>query len=937
MHSRGSEWRVWDLHVHTPDSYEEEYTFCDEAERVKYGGDIWAKYLDALEKVEGVAVVGITDYFGIEGFRKVLAARNDGRLSNLGLLLPNIEFRDKVITGETRRLNFHILFSELVDLREIDTILGGIRLPLSSPGEQRPQYVPCTRDGLIKVGRRFHNDDLMPAEQAYVEGCKYATVDVSQVVTLLQETPGLEGKYLIVGVEDSRGGASEISWDQSGMIRLEMYQRCDLIDSGTEATILFWSGRSDRITPQQLTARFGGPKACIHGSDAHRFDSLCKPDLDKRCWIKADTTFLGLRQVMYEPIERVRIQSGNPEPSKSIFCLSSLTISNGKVNTELEIASDCVPLNQNLVVVTGGKGSGKTALVDLAANCFVDRRGTAGGGNSFVSRIEDEKPDMKTELGFSGGNVDPFRKAVSDATYFEASEVTYLPQGEIEKICEDRDRLNNRIWEVVFGNPAVARAGFKGRFAAMKTEIAGAVDGLRRLNSQIVELEKETSPSIVQEAERQKILKEGGLKDKRNEVSILLVSVGSQEAQRVEALKLEQTGLRARLAKMEGILSGWEDMWEDWERSAARINAAVASINGAVQELGLNGSIPELSLAEQRRSALEIESRVREASVAASARLSEVSHPLDALEGRERQHAELLETVELLEAELVAIDARLSDLRTKQDELTILKGRRIEAYASVLNRHIELRQLYEQAIGLFSSGRQETLSNVNFVATVYFDHDRFVRGGLDILDLRTINEAQIRNHGKRISDLMAAGNYVDDEKLRAVVESLLALRGQMRRSSGASALFDWVFDNYCSLNTRVLFRGRPLQKLSLGEKGMVLLKLVLAQGDEPLIIDQPEENLDNRYIYTELVNAIREGKKHRQIIMATNNGNLVVNADAEQVIAAEFENNIIKYSSGSLENPDIREFIIPVLEGGEEAFRRRESKYGLTLSKHAAS
>ncbi|HAM44748.1 MAG TPA: hypothetical protein DCM67_07015 [Propionibacteriaceae bacterium] len=223
------------------------------------------------------------------------------------------------------------------------------------------------------------------------------------------------------------------------------------------------------------------------------------------------------------------------------------------------------------------------------------------------------------------------------------------------------------------------------------------------------------------------------------------------------------------------------------------------------------------------------------------------------------------------------------------------------------------------------------------MATVYFDHDRFVRGGLDILDLRTINEAQIRNHGKRISDLMAAGNYVDDEKLRAVVESLLALRGQMRRSSGASALFDWVFDNYCSLNTRVLFRGRPLQKLSLGEKGMVLLKLVLAQGDEPLIIDQPEENLDNRYIYTELVNAIREGKKHRQIIMATNNGNLVVNADAEQVIAAEFENNIIKYSSGSLENPDIREFIIPVLEGGEEAFRRRESKYGLTLSKHAAS
>ena len=115
----------------------------------------------------------------------------------------------------------------------------------------------------------------------------------------------------------------------------------------------------------------------------------------------------------------------------------------------------------------------------------------------------------------------------------------------------------------------------------------------------------------------------------------------------------------------------------------------------------------------------------------------------------------------------------------------------------------------------------------------------------------------------------------------------------------------------------------------MGQKGTVLLKLFLAEGDYPLIVDQPEESLDNKFIYDELVPAFREAKKTRQIIIATNNANLVVNADAEQVIVAEFEENTISYKLGSLENLELRGDIIPILEGSEDAFREREKKYGL--------
>jgi len=119
-----------------------------------------------------------------------------------------------------------------------------------------------------------------------------------------------------------------------------------------------------------------------------------------------------------------------------------------------------------------------------------------------------------------------------------------------------------------------------------------------------------------------------------------------------------------------------------------------------------------------------------------------------------------------------------------------------------------------------------------------------------------------------------------------------------------------------------------MENLSMGQKGIVLIKLFLAEGNYPLIIDQPEENLDNKSIFDELTVAFRQAKKDRQIIIATNNANLVVNADSEQVIVAEFNNNTIEYKDGTLEEPQIRNDITGILEGGEQAFKDRERKYG---------
>ena len=124
----------------------------------------------------------------------------------------------------------------------------------------------------------------------------------------------------------------------------------------------------------------------------------------------------------------------------------------------------------------------------------------------------------------------------------------------------------------------------------------------------------------------------------------------------------------------------------------------------------------------------------------------------------------------------------------------------------------------------------------------------------------------------------------------------------------------------------------PTNKLSVGKRGTLLLKIYLATASvkQIFVIDQPEDNLDNQFIMNQLVPMLREIKKTRQIILSTHNANLVVNADAEQVIVAQLDQTENKgYISGGIENSIINIKIKEILEGGEDAFKKRESKYGL--------
>ena len=183
-----------------------------------------------------------------------------------------------------------------------------------------------------------------------------------------------------------------------------------------------------------------------------------------------------------------------------------------------------------------------------------------------------------------------------------------------------------------------------------------------------------------------------------------------------------------------------------------------------------------------------------------------------------------------------------------------------------------------------------------------------------------------------------------------------SLRGEITFKNGydvQSFISMILSNNWFSLFYCVDYEGDRLSDMSPGKRSFVVLKLLLDFSDKkcPILIDQPEDNLDNRAIYNELVKYIREKKKERQIILVTHNPNIVVGADSEEVIVANQNGKNapndkgikFQYIHGSLEhsmhrNSDeslpilrrcgIREHVCDILEGGENAFRDRENKYG---------
>jgi len=426
----------------------------------------------------------------------------------------------------------------------------------------------------------------------------------------------------------------------------------------------------------------------------------------------------------------------------------------------------------------------------------------------------------------------------------------------------------------------------------------------------------------------------GELIDKEKGLSDFIKNIEENSKDKVEKLKEEENSLRLIHSKLETIENNVSILKNKIEEESKELNSEISKLNSDFMELGISVNIPPIDLQPQLEATYHaqklIESKIKEI----KNQIKEKEQELDRLSGIEKTHANLLKEIEKIKIEINLLTNRIEDINKKKIQIQELDKKRREKYEEFIRKHIKLKSCYEKIIEKFSKDKDKILSNIDFKSNIFFDQTKFEENLEEILDLRRVPPTQIRELSAKLNNVI--NSNIDE--LKSNIEEYITyafklkefLKGKGKGKTRTNLdFYNLIFGNYFSLNTEIFFNRIPMEKLSMGQKGTVLLKIFLAEGDHPLIIDQPEENLDNKFVYEDLVSAFREAKKKRQVIIATHNANLVVNTDAEQVIVAEFKNNKISYKSGSIENREIRNDITLLLEGGKEAFKRREEKYGI--------
>ena len=434
---RGSEWHRWDPHLHAPG------TLLND----QFKGD-WTTYIARIAKsVPQIRVLGVTDYFCIEAYKAVLRRYESGELPGVALLFPNVEFRLDLKTHTNTPINLHLLFSpdDPHHIEQIERILANLQY------EYRDRQYRCTVDDLVQLGRSFK-----PAQHdrrgALVEGSKQFKVTLRDLRTLFRTEAWLRENCLVAVSGRTSDGTSGLQRDESfASTREEIERFADIIFAAAPNDRDYWLGKKPGFGVEYMNTTYRGLKPCLHGSDAHRSDTVGTPDHSRYCWIKGDLVFESLRQATLEPERRVWIGSHAPN-----YKVGPLTVSELSTVDAPWQRTDRIPLNDGLVTVIGPRGSGKTALVDMIA--AVASAGREPDTSSFIARAyqpTDLLGNGRVLLTWSDGTVDEaFLSRHADRRPSSHSPAArYLSQHFVDRLCSSSGlgtELRNEIQRVVF-------------------------------------------------------------------------------------------------------------------------------------------------------------------------------------------------------------------------------------------------------------------------------------------------------------------------------------------------------------------------------------------------------------------------------------------------------------------------------------------------------
>ena len=319
----------------------------------------------------------------------------------------------------------------------------------------------------------------------------------------------------------------------------------------------------------------------------------------------------------------------------------------------------------------------------------------------------------------------------------------------------------------------------------------------------------------------------------------------------------------------------------------------------------------------------------------------------------ERSKAEIIGAVDK-QGSIVQLQAEIGSLALLPAKLVELRNNRTakarEIHGQIQAMVDEFSRLY-LPVQRFVNSEEQREMNLPLDFQVRIEESGFVTQLLKLLNQRVRGSFMgVDESSQTLRTMLLAANFSTSEDAVVFADCIddmlhfdrrdgqegkpTRLEDQLARGTSVQELLNYVYSfDYLAPKYSLTYDGQEIGQLSPGERGLLLLVfyLLVDEDDIPIVIDQPEENLDNQTIYRVLVRCIKRAKERRQVIMVTHNPNLAVVCDAEQIIHASCDktDSRFRYEAGAIEHPGIKAKVVEILEGTEPAFKNRQGKYRL--------
>lgn len=661
---------------------------------------------------------------------------------------------------------------------------------------------------------------------------------------------------------------------------------------------------------------FGGLlPAFIEGSDCKSLYEIGRPhqqkNEEKRTFIKiGDFNFEALKYALTDYTYRV---SSNRKPEIKNSFIKSIAFEGGLLDgTKIDFS----PELNNLI---GIRGSGKSSVLEILRYTLgiplspiaVDPKYKDGlienvlrsGGKSIVTVVNRHKEEYRIEKIY-GQKEDIYKDGVLQ-TNISIDAIFDYPVyfGQKDLSNKDADFEADLIQRLI----GTRLKGVQNKIEQKKSEVENIISEIKKLRN-LKELKKETD-TLIQNAKHQlEFFKKEGIEEKLKQQTLFDSDIS----------KILQTdsSIRSYLHELASLISNHEYFFQQ-EISGSEINRELFDEAKALMA-ELKTEFEKLK--DIQKTSAQIQLRFKEV-------ISEINTKKEGLKEEFAKIKREINTDTINPDNFLNLNRQIETAQLKLKEIEKSEKKRSELQANLLERLTELDNLWLEEYNLLKRevNRINEAENKLFIDVLFKDRrDKLIDKMKQIFRGSGIRETAYHEIESTYKDLIQI--YRDTSKLNNILNENQVVDFKRKFSENLEDLLTFKVENKIIIQ----YNGKSLDKHSLGQRASALILFLLAQKEnDVLIIDQPEDDLDNQTIYDEVIKELKKIKGNMQFIFATHNANIPVLGDSEKVVSCSYDEKKITVHSGTIDNHQTQRHIVDIMEGGEEAFNRRKNIYSI--------